>query len=75
MEPSKSNIILIQENNPDLENTITCERCKSTLATIFCDECKPFKYFCDQCDTAVHNIISRKNHHRENLSLIDYYSN
>ena len=75
MEPNKSNIILIQENHPNIESTISCERCKSSLATIFCEECKPFQYFCDQCDTAVHNIISRKNHNRENLSLIDYYSN
>ena len=75
MEPNKNNIILIQENQSKLENTISCERCKNTLSTIFCDECKPFHYFCDQCDTSVHNLISRRNHHRENLSSMDYYSN
>ena len=75
MEPNKNNIILIQENQTKLENTISCERCKNTLSTIFCEECKPFHYFCDQCDTSVHDLVTRKNHHRENLSSIDYYSN
>ena len=75
MEPNKNNIILIQENQTKLENTISCERCKNNLSTIFCEECKPFHYFCDQCDTSVHDLVTRKNHHRENLSSIDYYSN
>ena len=74
MEPNQNNNILIQENQDKMENTISCERCKNILSTIFCEECRPFHYFCDQCDTAVHNLISRKNHHRENLSSIDYYS-
>ena len=75
MEPKKNNIILIQENQTKIENTISSERCKNTLSTIFCEECKPFHYFCDQCDTSVHDLVTRKNHHRENLSSIDYYSN
>ena len=75
METNKNNEILIQENQSKFENTISCERCKNSLSTTFCEECKPFQYFCDQCDTAVHELISRKNHHRENLSSIDYYTN
>ena len=75
METNKNNEILIQENQTKLENTISCERCKNSISTIFCEECKPFHYFCDQCDTAVHELISRKKHHRENLSSMDYYAN
>lgn len=54
----------INNKNPYTENNITCQRCGINPASIFCEQCKPFHKFCNQCDTAVHELSQRKQHQR-----------
>ena len=72
MEPNKNDDMLNQENDQNIEYNNICERCKINRVTLICEECKPFHYFCNQCDTAVHELPLRKNHHR---IPIDSYQN
>ena len=64
MEPNYSELNLNQENMKQREFKTICERCKKNKSIIFCEECKPFHYYCNQCDTSVHDLPSRFNHHR-----------
>ena len=41
-----------------------CERCKINKSKLFCEECQPFHNYCNQCDTAVHDLPSRSHHNR-----------
>ena len=72
MEPINNEINLNQENLQNIEFNNSCERCKNNKSTLFCEECKPFHYFCNQCDTSVHDLPSRINHRR---TAIDSYQN
>ena len=72
MEPINNEINLNQENIQNIDFNSSCERCKNNKSTLFCEECKPFHYFCNQCDTSVHDLPSRINHRR---TAIDSYQN
>ena len=64
MEPNKNDDTLKEENNIKLENINICQRCKNNRVTLFCEKCKPFHFFCNQCDTAIHELPLRKTHRR-----------
>ena len=52
-----------------IKNTTLCERCKINKCKLFCEECQPFHNYCNQCDTAVHELPSRSNHNRIQIYL------
>ena len=64
MEENSNEIYLNQKNNTKIDFNNLCERCKNNKSIFFCIECKPFHYYCNQCDTTVHQLPSRQNHHR-----------
>ena len=74
MAQSNEEIILNQGSlqKKEYKNIIICERCKNNKSNLFCEECQPFHNYCNQCDTAVHSLPSRTNHHR---IKIDSYQN
>ena len=72
MDMNQSDGILNQGNILKIDNNTPCERCKNNKSTLLCNECKPFHYYCNQCDTSIHELPSRKHHHRIS---IDSYQN
>ena len=62
-------------NQEKIEYNHPCERCKKDNSTLICKECKPFHYFCNQCDTSIHNLPSRKSHQRIEIDSFQNYSN
>lgn len=64
MKVNQKGDILKEENNRKVETYKLCERCKNKRANLFCEKCKPFHFFCNQCDAAIHELPSRKNHGR-----------
>ena len=64
MDMNQSDGILNQGNILKKDYNTPCERCKNNKSTLLCNECKPFHYYCNQCDTSIHELPSRKHHHR-----------
>lgn len=69
---NQSDGILNQGNILKIDYNTPCERCKNNKSTLLCNECKPFHYYCNQCDTNIHELPSRKHHQRIS---IDSYQN
>jgi len=61
---NQSDGILNQGNILKIDYNTPCERCKNNKSTLLCNECKPFHYYCNQCDTSIHELPSRKHHQR-----------
>ena len=52
------------------ENKIfKCERCQIETASIVCQSCQPFHYFCPRCDSIVHSMRVKSSHVRQNISI------
>ena len=66
---------LNHENIQKLSNLTSCERCKNNQSTLFCEQCKPFHYYCNQCDTSVHSLPSRINHQRTAINKGTFVKN
>ena len=70
MNPSRNN-----HNNEDINDILTvpdkCLRCKSAAPTVFCKECYPFIYFCQNCDEHIHTLMSKQTHQRSLISSIE----
>ena len=62
----------LKKNNQKFEIIKICERCKNRRANLYCERCKPFHYFCNQCDTSIHELPLRKIHCR---IPIEYFRN
>ena len=65
------------QSNEELKNLVIeyppnnnkiCERCKNSEAIYACSECSPFHNYCQICDEIIHQLPSRLNHSRRNLS-------
>ena len=54
-------------NQQDYSSNPICERCKLEKSIFNCQECSPFHYFCQRCDTIVHNSQHKFKHSRKNL--------
>ena len=52
-----------------------CLRCKSAQPTIFCKDCYPFIYFCENCDDHVHSLSSKSSHIRSHISSLNINHN
>ena len=61
-EEQKNEIIDFQKSN----KINLCERCKNADIVLICEECSPFHYFCQKCDSIIHQLPSRLNHIRQN---------
>ena len=59
---------------PSNNNNI-CERCKNAEVTMVCSECSPFHNYCQICDEIIHQLPSRINHNRQNITNNNYPSN
>ena len=70
-----NNANLNEDNHQNIEIKSSCERCKKNKSTLLCEECKPFHFFCNQCDTSVHQLPSRKNHHRFTIDSFQNFTN
>lgn len=51
-----------------------CQRCRSTQATIFCQNCSPINNFCSKCDTSLHSLASKQKHLRVPLKGFSNYN-
>jgi len=54
-------------NQQDYSSIPICERCKLEKSIFNCQECSPFHFFCQRCDTIVHNSQHKFRHSRKNL--------
>ena len=46
-------------------NIELCNRCKIKEVEFFCKDCSPFNRYCSNCDTFIHSLPSKREHHRE----------
>ena len=47
-----------------LNSNKLCERCQCVPCCICCMQCQPFHYFCEECDSRIHDIVIKNNHRR-----------